>query len=945
MAFNSLASRISNLPLVICGPILREVNQKSVSVWVALQEKRNVGLTVFINEDADELVEQFSGSASTVAIGDHLHIAVVTAIAPEEMLPGQIYYYNLFFEASEPPARNSENLESSGVINFKINYEFEDSLGPDNIESQINVALKLPSFSLPPDNLNELRIVHGSCRKPNAEGLDAMAAIDKIIAADWTRSVDRPHYLFLTGDQIYADDVSPIVLYMLMDANSALLGNKKEKLPQIQIGETKEIKESIEETKRIKDHVTIANGTITWDGTIPPQNNRGCIVKHFARFSEKFKNHLITFGEYCSMYLFVWSQTLWDDIPDYEQIYPDKPKKIRINETNIRIEGDIDSPEFSKYKKEKRRLSDLKKTLPEVRRALANVPVYMIFDDHEVTDDWNMTYNWCEGVFSNKLGRRIIQNGMLAYVLFQAWGNTPRKYKENKDTAQQNSERILIEKIQAWDKEKGYFVADEVEIAGPLGMPTSLAKANLFKTVNNYKIFKTTSDDKIIPWNYKIEGQKFEILVLDGRTKRGYPDPEDPIVKKELKFRHGSMFHEGTFDKQIPAPHSNSVELTLIISPTSIFSIPALDFDEFPLIGGLIAKCKTADDETVDLFDHWKNQSGPFEKLLLHIAKRGQKKDSKIETKNIILTGDVHFSAASKVLYQNNRLAEELDQTPCKGVFVQFVSSSFKKQERKVKLLHYEGYKFRTVAGMSRMKLFIEDYPLLGLGYVLHVAFFILERIYTLLDLIDPFDYFEPKLPEPREYLGWEGPKDFADVSHLKLRPPGLLGITTPENELELENVHRKLPVKPHVVLLKTDASRVFEPKLPAPRWRYRIDYLLAEDEVRAVAQVNFSSIDQPSLSSKNEALKEYLKASKNHLEYARKWGSGKEIVGLNNVSELAFDWKTDEKSATQQTWWHLKRKDEKEREVFFPLTKFKVPLKFEENKLPQLPNQNSDIT
>lgn len=24
------------------------------------------------------------------------------------------------------------------------------------------------------------------------------------------------------------------------------------------------------------------------------------------------------------------------------------------------------------------------------RRALANVPVYMIFDAHEITDDWNM---------------------------------------------------------------------------------------------------------------------------------------------------------------------------------------------------------------------------------------------------------------------------------------------------------------------------------------------------------------------------------------------------------------------------------------------------------------------------------------------------------------------------------------------------------------------------
>ena len=36
--------------------------------------------------------------------------------------------------------------------------------------------------------------------------------------------------------------------------------------------------------------------------------------------------------------------------------------------------------------------------VPKVARALANVPTYMIFDDHEITDDWYLSDRWRERV-------------------------------------------------------------------------------------------------------------------------------------------------------------------------------------------------------------------------------------------------------------------------------------------------------------------------------------------------------------------------------------------------------------------------------------------------------------------------------------------------------------------------------------------------------------------
>ena len=72
---------------------------------------------------------------------------------------------------------------------------------------------------------------------------------------------------------------------------------------------------------------------------------------------------------------------------------------------------------------------DFYDSLPRVRRALANVPTYMVFDDHDVTDDWNIGRAWRDQVYTSPLGRRIITNALVAYALFQDWGNDPLRYR------------------------------------------------------------------------------------------------------------------------------------------------------------------------------------------------------------------------------------------------------------------------------------------------------------------------------------------------------------------------------------------------------------------------------------------------------------------------------------------------------------------------------------
>ncbi len=73
--------------------------------------------------------------------------------------------------------------------------------------------------------------------------------------------------------------------------------------------------------------------------------------------------------------------------------------------------------------------------VPKVARALANVPTYMIFDDHEITDDWYLSDRWRERVITAPFGRAILRNGLLAYTVFQGWGNDPQAFRHEASAA------------------------------------------------------------------------------------------------------------------------------------------------------------------------------------------------------------------------------------------------------------------------------------------------------------------------------------------------------------------------------------------------------------------------------------------------------------------------------------------------------------------------------
>ena len=795
--------KADRLPLVLCGPILRRTEPDSVTVWLALKEPRTVTLRVYSHAPPPALKslrEELEGTRRTVRLGERLHIVAVTArpVAAERPLAaGTVYFYNLFFsppEVSVAP-ETADHLNTPNVVKLD-GASPPDDLGPSILSYSIEHML--PSFALPPKDLNKLRIIHGTCRKPDGKGMDALPALDKMIDGSWPVADERPHLLLLNGDQIYADDVAYTILFLLMDADKSLLG-WSETLPNV-----------------------------TSDDSLKPGERSGIVTLLAKLTTEDPESHLLRFGEYCAMHLFSWSDALWPvQFPKFEEVFPAPVRELDPRKI---------------YEGERASMLEFRKTLRNVRRALANVPCYMMFDDHDVTDDWNMLRDWCERVYSSRLGRRVVQNGLLAYAVFQAWGNTPERFSSG-----QPGEALLIA-AEAWSKEKGQDSNQEREIARLVGIPGLVSAdgqvTGIFTTVGD--VFQLARANDALKWHYTIKGPEFEFLILDSRTQRAFT---------EDKYAPPAHLGPAAMEEQIPLDDLDPDKLLMVVATTNVLTIPFFHgrkvygekyiFEWWYFVIHILRRLlfsslvrfiadrlfgMSFSRYNPDLSDSWKPQTHPFESLLSRLARRLAADNGKRTARVIILSGDVHFSWASRMQYWADRPfeAEASAAEPVEAIFAHLTSSPFKKEEIYGPLFHRGGY----------------------------------------IPLTD-------SLPEAIRWFGWKersslgiSPRDMgrmADWAHME----GWMSRHTPP------------------MLAFKDAQETTS-IIPRPDWRYRIDFILGE---KSVDDFSLSQLEKPNPSDHKNWIKVYNEVNQRHRNYAEKWGDGMEIVGKNNISELRFQW------------------------------------------------------
>jgi hypothetical protein len=604
----------STLPLLLAGPMIRRVDKTQVCIWIATSKSVNSKVEIFrkgsingdvINKKDDdkdldkEPKTRFShldmhiignGDDSSLKLGENLHVSLIIARPfsltqiDENKKPNllstfptdEILAYDLELFLPGEGKEKGLRLKDLGLLSGEntILYENPDSeeLPGYNVHENksLNDLFALPTFYIPVGKSgSQLNVIYGSCRKLHGDDEDNLILGDKLVGSSISDLKKRPSCLFLIGDQIYADGVSGPLIGYLTRLGTELLGWR----------------ENIDGIDSNLEDI--------------PIGGRKQIVNSKSQFSSEVSdNHLLGFGEFAAMYLVAWNPLLW-------------PQEFGSNPVKLHPSSELKQ----KYEKELRELEQSRKIIRKVRRLLANTPTYMICDDHEITDDWNIDQKWSSSVKNSINGSQIIVNGLVAYWAFQGWGNDPNSFNDD-----------FIEII------KEYL--DLRKQKSLLNLEKTSAVSNL--DCDSGRINKGTRirmlEDQI--WNFKkwiyVAPTYPPSIFLDCRTQREFVNPDGPpiLLNDEALDHIKTIVYDSGYVKGDPL---------VIISPTPIFGFELAESVQRFLTS--ISGTYKWDLET------WRANETGFIKFLAFLS------NTFSPDYCIILSGDVHYAFTMKARF------------------------------------------------------------------------------------------------------------------------------------------------------------------------------------------------------------------------------------------------------------------------------------------------------
>ncbi len=150
---------------------------------------------------------------------------------------------------------------------------------------------------------------------------------------------------------------------------------------------------------------------------------------------------------------------------------------------------------------------------PDVRWLLSTVPSMMIFDDHDVRDDWNTSESWRRKMAATDWWHGRITGGLASYFLYQHLGNlSPAQLAAEPTWAE--AQKISADGADAWDLLEGFAERADAEADGGPGYQ----------------------------WSYRRDFGRTRVLVIDTRCGRVLTDghrsmvspPEWAWIKEQL---------------------------------------------------------------------------------------------------------------------------------------------------------------------------------------------------------------------------------------------------------------------------------------------------------------------------------------------------------------------------------------------------------------------------
>ena len=316
--------------------------------------------------------------------------------------------------------------------------------------------------------------------------------------------------------------------------------------------------------------------------------------------------------------------------------------------------------------------------LPKVRRVLANVPTLMIFDDHEITDDWNLHLRWARRTYGSALGRAMVRNLLGAYALFQHWGNDPEAFRDPQRAGHQTLVAL----------QRQFLAADgqPLEVGPPAEVRATLDR--LFDLAGPDAT--PTPPGERMHWHFAYHGAHYELLALDSRTWREYIIEGDGAIGQPASDQASTfLISAQSVPMQIPQNPPAGTQLSLVVTPAPFIGMPVAEGIVQPTLNAKDSMPHTpsapfvARKQATNVGRAAKDPEpfgyAPrlFEDILARLASR---------RRVVFFSGDVHYSLALEMSYWR------LDGTPQAARFVQLISSSL-----------------RNPRGQSNMEIFTMD--------------------------------------------------------------------------------------------------------------------------------------------------------------------------------------------------------------------------------------------
>lgn len=482
---------------ILSGPAVRRTLDTQINIWIALDSQpSSVTAHVKTALKGNAIGEASPASCQAVQMGENLflYLLKIVPVSGDSFPAGKKLYYDIEIDGN--------NLQALGLTAGEKRITYADE--------------QLPSLVIPDKHT---LILQASCRKPHAELEENKGQRDQMLRADWLleehfkSKKERPTMMVLMGDQIYGDDVaSPMIAALRLEAKK-LMGVDEE-MPDLRGRARKIVPATLELGGRGRTILSKAIGfTTSEDG-----------------------NHLMGIGEYFAMYFAVWGGIelkllTWSEAKKSMGIavkpVPSPDGRRMENREIVTKSG---------YESERHRIEKFLSEVWRVRRLMANVPTYMMFDDHDVTDDWNLEKKTKVALAKEgSFGRRLTANALAAYWGCQGWGNDPDSFDSS-----------FVNALSQFYGSLDYRKADAAE-----------------KALHSHY------------WGYIVPGSP-AMIALDTRTDRDFsnPDAEGPALmsKRRLEWLQQSLRSlSGLSSGKPPA------QTLLILSPAPVLGFEPIE--------------------------------------------------------------------------------------------------------------------------------------------------------------------------------------------------------------------------------------------------------------------------------------------------------------------------------------------------------------------------------